>query len=249
MVDELKNIVEAALLATDGPLSVTRIQRLFDEEVRPEASQVHEVLQALKAECDHRGVELRQIGSGYRYQTREKYADYVRRLHAVKPPRLSRALLETLAIIAYQQPATRGDIEAVRGVTVSTDMMQRLIERGWIKQVGVRDVPGHPALFGTTAEFLSYFNLKSLKELPSLAEKRDGIEEGSPLTEAVLSSLSDSESIPGSLPTSAAIAKGGGSTEEGRVAESAAGNAAESPPETDSGNGMDLDRVAHSSGG
>ena len=173
MSDDLKNIVEAVLLAADGPVSVARIQGLFDETARPEAARVHEALDALRRECEGRGVELKKIGSGYRYHTREKYADYLRRLHAVRPPRMSRALLETLAIIAYRQPASRGDIEEVRGVAVSADIIQRLVERGWIKQVGVRDVPGHPALFGTTGEFLSYFNLGSLKDLPDLAEQRD----------------------------------------------------------------------------
>ncbi len=173
MPDDLKNIVEAVLLAADGPVSVARIQGLFDESARPEAARVHAALEALREECRNRGVELKKIGSGYRYHTREKYAEYLRRLHAVRPPRMSRALLETLAIIAYRQPASRGDIEEVRGVAVSADIIQRLVERGWIKQVGVRDVPGHPALFGTTQDFLSYFNLGSLKELPDLAEQRD----------------------------------------------------------------------------
>lgn len=176
MSDDLKNIVEAVLLAADSPVSVARIQGLFDETARPEATRVHEAIETLSQECAGRGVELKKIGSGYRYHTREKYADYLRRLHAVRPPRLSRALLETLAIIAYRQPASRGDIEDVRGVSVSADIIQRLVERGWIKQVGVRDVPGHPALFGTTREFLSYFNLGSLKDLPDLAEQRDLME-------------------------------------------------------------------------
>lgn len=176
MPDDLKNIVEAVLLAAEGPVSVARIQSLFIESARPEAARIHEVIGLLREECRDRGVELKKIGNGYRYHTREQYADYLRRLHAVKPPRLSRALLETLAIIAYRQPASRGDIEEVRGVSVSVDIMQRLIERGWIKQVGVRDTPGHPALFGTTREFLSYFNLGSLKDLPDLAEQRDLVE-------------------------------------------------------------------------
>ena len=173
MSDDLKNIVEAVLLASDGPVGVSRIQALFDEATRPEASRVHEAIEGLMAEYQDRGVELRKIGSGYRFQTRDKYSDYLRKLYATRPPKLSRALLETLAISAYRQPVSRGDIEEIRGVGVSTDIMQRLVERGWIKQVGVRDVPGRPELFGTTAEFLSYFNLTSLRDLPDLAEQRD----------------------------------------------------------------------------
>ena len=170
--DDLKNIIEAVLLASDTPVNVGRIQGLFDKSARPEAAQVKDALESLQQECEDRGVELKKIGSGYRYQTREQYAMYLRKLHQVKPPRMSRALLETLAIIAYRQPVTRGDIEEVRGVSVSPEIMQRLIEREWVKQIGVRDVPGRPALFGTTVEFLSYFNLSSLKELPDLMEER-----------------------------------------------------------------------------
>jgi segregation and condensation protein B len=172
MSDDLKNIIEAVLLASDSPVSVTRVQGLFEKSVRPEADQVHDAIDKLLNECADRGVELKKIGNGYRYQTREKYAQYLRKLHQAKPPRMSRALLETLAIIAYRQPVTRGDIEEVRGVSVSPEMMQRLIEREWVKQVGVRDVPGRPALFGTTPEFLSYFSLGSLKDLPDLMEER-----------------------------------------------------------------------------
>ena len=170
--DDLKNIIEAVLLASDSPVNVSRIQGLFDKSVRPEAAQIHKAIEVLQVECENRGVEIRKIGSGYRYQTREKYAQYLRKLHQAKPPRMTRALLETLAIIAYRQPVTRGDIEEVRGVNVSPEIMQRLIEREWVKQVGVRDVPGRPALFGTTPEFLSYFNLGSLKDLPDLMEER-----------------------------------------------------------------------------
>ncbi|MBX2870282.1 MAG: SMC-Scp complex subunit ScpB [Acidiferrobacterales bacterium] len=173
MSNDLKNIIEAVLLAADSPVNVARIQSLFEEEATPEAAQIKECIEELKKDCEGRGIELRKIGSGYRFQTQEKYADYLRKLHATKPPRLSRALLETLAIVAYRQPVSRGDIEEVRGVAVSSDIMQRLIDREWIKQVGVRDVPGRPALFGTTPEFLSYFNLESLKDLPSLMEQRE----------------------------------------------------------------------------
>ncbi len=193
MTDDLKNIVEAVLLAADGPVGVSKIQALFDDNARPEAERVHAAIDALAADCADRGVELKKIGSGYRYQTREKYADYLRKLYATRPPKLSRALLETLAIIAYRQPVSRGDIEEIRGVAVSADLLQRLVERDWVKQVGVRDVPGRPALFGTTPEFLSYFNLSSLRDLPDLAEQRDLMdiagEMETPLPEEVLAAL------------------------------------------------------------
>ncbi len=173
MSDDLKNIIEAVLLVSDSVVSVARIQGLFDEDVRPEAAQVLAAIESLQNDCENRGIELRKIGKGYRYQTCDKYADYLRKLYAVKPPRMSRALMETLAIIAYRQPVSRGDIEDVRGVTVSSEIMQRLIEREWIRQIGVRDVPGRPGLFGTTPEFLSYFNLASLKDLPVLMDERE----------------------------------------------------------------------------
>ena len=125
---ELKNIIESVLLVADGPVSVSRIQGLFDEQVRPDANEVKEAIASLQEDCEGRSVEIKKIGSGYRYQTREKYADWIRKLQAVKPPRLSRALLETLAIVAYRQPVTRGDIEEVRGVAVSPDWQRRVTE-------------------------------------------------------------------------------------------------------------------------
>lgn len=172
-MSELKNIVEAVLLAADTPLSVARIQGLFDERARPEAEEVKRALEVLQGECKGRGVELCKIGTGYRYQSRAEYGEWIRKLYAVRPPRMSQALLETLAIIAYRQPVTRGDIEGIRGVSISTEIIQRLRERGWIKEVGVRDLPGHPALLATTGEFLSWFGLGSLKDLPPLSAQRE----------------------------------------------------------------------------
>ena len=172
MSAELKNIVEAVLMVSDSPLSVARIQGLFEDGAQPSADEVKEALRRLQQECEARGVELRKIGNGYRYQSRHQYAHWIGKLHATRPPRLSRALLETLAIIAYRQPVTRGDIEIIRGVGVTTEIMRRLLEREWVKEVGVRDIPGHPALFATTPEFLSYFDLESLKDLPPLPEER-----------------------------------------------------------------------------
>ena len=170
---ELVNILEAVLLVSDVPLSVARLQNLFPAAAQPTREEISTALERLAEACAGRPVALRRIGNGYRFQTRERYAPWLRKLQETRPPRFSRALLETLAIIAYRQPVTRGDIEEIRGVSVSSDIMQRLLERQWIRQVGVRDVPGRPALFGTTREFLAYFNLGSLRELPELMPQRD----------------------------------------------------------------------------
>lgn len=170
---ELKNIVEAALLVAGTPLTIDKLLSLFPEESRPSREEFRAVLQAIEADCESRGIELRQFEQGYRFQTREKYADWIARLSEERPVRYSRALLETLAIIAYRQPVTRGEIEDIRGVAVSSEIIKTLLGREWIRQVGTRDVPGRPALFGTTRGFLEHFNLKNLDELPPLAELRD----------------------------------------------------------------------------
>lgn len=173
---ELKNIIEAALFASDEPLSINQLMGLFPEQARPLRNEVQDAVSALIGECEGRGIEVKRVSGGYRAQTRERYAPWLRKLFAGRAPRYSRALLETLAIIAYRQPVTRGDIEEIRGVSVSSDIIRHLSERKWIKEVGRRDVPGHPALLATTPEFLAYFNLKSLKELPALLDKRDTLE-------------------------------------------------------------------------
>ncbi len=173
---ELKNILEAALFAADRPLTVSALKALFPGDAQPTVAQITEALDTLERDFHGRGIELRRIGKGYRFQSREKYSVWLQRLNEGKPPRYSRAAMETLAIIAYRQPVSRGDIEEIRGVAVSTDIMRALLDRGWIKEVGRRDVPGHPALFGTTSGFLEYFNLGSLDELPTLKERRDPAE-------------------------------------------------------------------------
>lgn len=175
---ELKNIIEAALLAAGEPLTIEKLLSMFPDECRPSREAVSEALKALQKDYEDRGIELKQIDRSYRFQTREKYSTWIRRLQQERPPRYSRALLETLAIIAYKQPVTRGDIEAIRGVSVSPEIIHALLEREWIRQVGHRDTPGKPALFGTTRKFVEHFNLSSLDELPPLSELRDLAEIG-----------------------------------------------------------------------
>lgn len=171
-VSELQNIIEAALFAAAEPIGVRKIQALFAEEAKPSKESIFEIIEQLTEQYAPKAMDLVKIGSGWRFQTAEKYAPWMRKLSAAKPPRYSRAQLETLAIIAYRQPVTRGDIEEVRGVAVSSDIIRVLEERGWIREIGHRDVPGRPALFGTTQEFLSYFNLHGLSELPELIQER-----------------------------------------------------------------------------
>jgi segregation and condensation protein B len=170
---QLKNIVEAALLAAGEPLNIERLATLFDEEQRPEKKAMVTAIEALQADCEGRGIELRELASGYRYQARSEVSLWVSRLWEERAPRYSRALLETLALVAYRQPITRAEIEDIRGVAVSSSIMKTLMERGWIRIIGHRDVPGRPALYASTREFLDYFNLKSLDELPTLGELKD----------------------------------------------------------------------------
>ena len=169
----LKPIIEAALLAAGQPLTIAQLSELFDEGQRPSHTQLAQVLETLAADCAERGVELVEVASGFRYQVKHQVHGHVARLWTERQSRYSRALLETLALIAYRQPITRGEIEAVRGVAVSTQIIKTLEEREWIRVIGHRDVPGRPALYGTTRSFLDYFNLKSLDQLPTLAEIRD----------------------------------------------------------------------------
>lgn len=169
----LKTIIEGALLAAGESLTLQRIEELFEEHNRPERDAIVAALSELEADCQERGYELRETASGYRFQVRQELARWVARLWEEKPKKYTRALLETLALIAYRQPITRGDIEQVRGVAVSSDLIRTLMEREWVRVVGHRDVPGRPALYATTRQFLDYFNLKSLDELPPLGELRD----------------------------------------------------------------------------
>ncbi len=172
-IRHLKHILEAILLAAGRPLSLDQLLAVFSEEERPGRADLRKALAALEEDFADRGVELVQVASGYRIQVRQEMQLWVSRLWEERPARYSRALLETLALIAYRQPITRGEIEEVRGVSVSTSIMKTLLEREWVRVVGHRDVPGHPAMYSTTRQFLDYFGLKSLDELPSLAELRD----------------------------------------------------------------------------
>ncbi len=168
----LKQIVEGALLASESPLSLDNLMSLFEFDP-PTRQDVKQVLEEIEADGIDRGFELKKLASGYRFQVKQDYADWVGRLWEERPQRYTRALLETLALIAYRQPITRGDIEEVRGVAVSTNIIRSLLEREWIRIVGHRDVPGRPAMYATTKSFLDYFNLTSLDELPTLSEIRD----------------------------------------------------------------------------
>ena len=170
---ELKNIIEAALLVAGQPLTIDKLLSLFPEDSRPARDEVRAALKEIETDCEQRGFELRQADQGFRFQSKEKYAEWIARLSEERPVRYSRALLETLAIIAYRQPVTRGEIEDIRGVAVSTEIIKTLLGRDWVRQVGTRDVPGRPALYGTTRGFLEHFNLRSLDELPPLIELRD----------------------------------------------------------------------------
>jgi segregation and condensation protein B len=170
---QLKGIIEAALLAYGQPLSIEQLREIFEEFERPDAAQVRNALGAIADDCEGRPMELVEVASGFRLQVRKDFSVRLSRLWQERPSRYSRALLETLALIAYRQPITRGEIEDVRGVTVNPNIIRTLTERGWIRVVGHREVPGHPELLGTTRDFLDYFSLRSLDELPSLAALRD----------------------------------------------------------------------------
>jgi segregation and condensation protein B len=169
----LKSILEGVLMASDEPLTLANLAAVFTDDERPSTTDIHAAVQELAADYAERGIELKEVASGWRIQVREDVNLWVTRLWEERPQRYSRALLETLALIAYRQPITRGDIEEVRGVSVRSSIIRTLQEREWIRVVGHRDVPGKPALFGTTRAFLDYFNLASLDDLPSLAEIRD----------------------------------------------------------------------------
>jgi segregation and condensation protein B len=166
----LKNVLEAALLAAARPVSVAELAQIFDEQSRPTPKEMRALLEQLSADYEGRGVSIKETANGFRFQVRSEFAHEVSRLWPDRPRKYSRALLETIALIAYRQPITRAEIENVRGVAVNPEIVKTLMERNWVRVVGHRDVPGHPELLGTTDEFLDYFSLKSIEDLPPLAE-------------------------------------------------------------------------------
>jgi segregation and condensation protein B len=171
--EKLQFILEAAILAAGRPLTISMMQKLFDEGEEPSINDIKQALSTLKEEYQTGGIELKEVASGYQFQARTEFSPWLSRLWEERAPRYSRAFLETLALIAYRQPITRAEIEEVRGVTASSHILKTLQEREWIRVLGYKEVPGKPALYGTTKIFLDYFNLKSLDELPTLAELKD----------------------------------------------------------------------------
>ena len=170
---QVKNIIEAALMVAGRPLNIDGLLSVFGDGPRPDRAEIRSAVETLREEYAGRGIELVEVASGYRIQASADLSDWLSRLWQERPQRYSRALMETLALIAYRQPITRGEIEDVRGVSVSSGIIRTLLERNWIRVVGHRDVPGKPEMFGTTRDFLDYFGLRRLEELPSLVELRD----------------------------------------------------------------------------
>ena len=170
---EIKRIVEAIVFAANRPMTIKQIQQVFPEIEQPEVIEILGAIESITEDYRDRPIELKKVASGYRFQVRQELSRWVSRLFEEKPPRYSRALLETLAIIAYRQPVTRGEIEDIRGVSVSSSIIQTLLERDWIKVVAHKEAPGRPGLYGTTKEFLDYFNITTLNDLPTLQEIQD----------------------------------------------------------------------------
>ena len=173
MANKLIQIIEAALLSASRPLTIKEIQRLFPKDKTPGKEDIKETLNEIEELCTNRGVELKRVSSGYRMQVKQSLSEYIAKLWEEKPQKYTKATLETLALIAYRQPITRGEIEEIRGVSVGTQLIRGILERGWIKIVGQRDVPGRPSLYATTKEFLDYFDLQHLRELPDLPDLPD----------------------------------------------------------------------------
>ena len=193
---QIKHVVEAALLAAGRPLTLDRLVEIFAAKGDgPDRAALKQALEALAKDYEGRGIELKEVATGYRVQIRNNMTDWLQPLWEERAPRYTRALLETLALVAYRQPITRAEIEEVRGVVVSTNIVRTLLERNWIRVVGHRDVPGKPAMFGTTKDFLDYFGLKKLEELPTLAELKDGLPELSPQTDLLESLEADARGV------------------------------------------------------
>jgi segregation and condensation protein B len=224
----VKNVIEAALLAAGRPLSMDELVGVFDERDESSAAEVRAAVAALTAEYETRGLELLEVASGYRIQIRASVAQPVSRLWQERPAKYSRALLETLALIAYRQPITRGEIEQIRGVAVNPNIIKTLLERNWIRVVGHRDVPGKPELLGTTREFLDYFSLKKLDDLPTLSQLKE------------LEDLRVQLTLPGAEPQ--AVAEVEAEADANAVA------AADEDEETDAAGSQDVDGVQDAEG-
>ncbi|HVJ28871.1 MAG TPA: SMC-Scp complex subunit ScpB [Gammaproteobacteria bacterium] len=194
---QIKHVVEAALLAAGRPLTLDRLVEIFAAkgDGGPDRATLKQAVEALAKDYEGRGIELKEVATGYRVQIRNTMTDWLQPLWEERAPRYTRALLETLALVAYRQPITRAEIEEVRGVVVSTNIVRTLLERNWIRVVGHRDVPGKPAMFGTTKDFLDYFGLKKLEDLPTLAELKDGLPELSPQTDLVETLEADARGV------------------------------------------------------
>lgn len=171
--EQLQQILEAALMVAGRPLPIVHMQRLFEEPHQPTQEDIQNALQGIREHYSKSGIELRELASGYQFQAKTELSPWLCKLWEERPPRYSRALLETLALIAYRQPITRAEIEEIRGVSVSSQIIKTLLEREWVRVIGYREVVGKPALYGTTKAFLDHFNLKSLDELPALSELKD----------------------------------------------------------------------------
>lgn len=204
--EKLQYTLEAIIFAAHAPMPISQLALLFDEKERPSNASIKEALMAIQDAYEGRGVELRELGSGYQFQSRVEYAPWVKKLWEDRAPRYSRALLETLVLIAYRQPITRAEIEAVRGVAVSTNIVKTLLEREWVRVVGQREVPGRPSLYGTTKRFLDYFNLTNLSDLPTLDEIHDLDKAEEKLTEQL--DLAIGEGEPDDQAAEAAVSEG-----------------------------------------
>jgi segregation and condensation protein B len=227
---EIKHVVEAALLAAGRPLTLDRLGELFAAKgSAPDRATLRRVLEALAADYQGRGIELKEVASGWRVQIKRTMTDWLQPLWEERAPRYTRALLETLALVAYRQPITRAEIEEVRGVVVSTNIIRTLLERNWIRVVGHRDVPGKPAMFGTTKDFLDYFGLKKLEDLPTLAEIKDGLPELSPQTDLIEALEADAQAV------DAALSGEGGVQVQAAAAEAQPGEASQATGEEDRG--------------
>lgn len=242
--EQIKKIIEAAILVAEGPLDRDAILSLFDEEDRPSKQDLGKYLEDIDAAYADRGIFLKEVASGFRFQARPELGQWVSRLWQEKPPRYSRAILETLALIAYRQPITRGEIEEIRGVSVSSHIVKSLLERNWVRVVGHRDVPGRPAMFATTKQFLDYFDLKSLEDLPPLSEIRDldKINE-----ELALSDVPPANAAPGDMDEAPEGEDGHGMLEDEREARLPGDQEAfpglEQEPEIDDATLMSMDKV------